>query len=57
MPYIYVLSISGQFKCGWNGYNQILVNAVEPLTPEQLNWHPKEKFNSVRELVRHINLG
>jgi uncharacterized damage-inducible protein DinB len=42
---------------GWNGYNQSLVNAVMPLTPEQLNWRPEEKFNSMGELVRHISLG
>lgn len=42
---------------GWNGYNQSIINAVTPLTPAQLNWRPKEKFNSVGELVRHISLG
>jgi len=42
---------------GWNGYNQSIVNAVTPLTREQLAWRPAEKFNSVGELVRHISLG
>ena len=42
---------------GWNGYHQSIVNAVKPLTPEQLLWRPAENFNSVGELVRHISLG
>lgn len=42
---------------GWNGYHQSIVNAVKPLTPEQLIWRPSENFNSVGELVRHISLG
>jgi uncharacterized damage-inducible protein DinB len=42
---------------GWNGYHQSIVNAVKPLTPEQLHWRPAENFNSVGDLVRHISLG
>jgi uncharacterized damage-inducible protein DinB len=42
---------------GWNGYHQSIVNAVKPLTPEQLHWRPAENFNSIGELVRHISLG
>jgi uncharacterized damage-inducible protein DinB len=42
---------------GWNGYQQSIVNAVQPLTPEQLIWRPAQNFNSVGELVRHISLG
>ncbi len=42
---------------GWNGYHQSIVNAVSPLTQEQLIWRPAKKFNSVGELVRHISLG
>jgi uncharacterized damage-inducible protein DinB len=42
---------------GWDGYHQSLVNAVNPLSPEQLNWRPAEKFFTVGELVRHISLG
>ena len=42
---------------GWNGYHQSMVNAVTPLTSEQLIWRPKDNFNSVGELVRHISLG
>lgn len=49
-------SLSNIFD-GWNGYNQSIIKAVAPLTLEQLNWRPKENFNSVGELVRHISLG
>jgi uncharacterized damage-inducible protein DinB len=42
---------------GWNGYQESIVHAVEPLTLEQLAWRPKENFYSVGELVRHISLG
>ncbi len=42
---------------GWNGYQQSIVNAVNPLTREQLAWRPAENFSSVGELVRHISLG
>lgn len=42
---------------GWQGYQQSIVNAVEPLTPDQLRWRPAENFNSVGELARHISLG
>lgn len=42
---------------GWNGYQQSIVSAVTPLTPDQLNWRPAENFNTVGELVRHISLG
>jgi len=42
---------------GWNGYNQSIINAVKPLTPEQLSWRPKADFYSVGELARHISLG
>ena len=42
---------------GWNGYQQSIVNAVEPLTREQLVWRPAQNLHSVGELVRHISLG
>ena len=42
---------------GWNGYNQSLAHAVQPLTREQLAWRPGENLNSVGELARHISLG
>ena len=65
----YTLTMKGEYKMtksieslqnifdGWNGYHQSIVNAVTPLTPEQLIWRPKDNFNSVGELVRHISLG
>ena len=42
---------------GWNGYQTSLVNAIAPLTPEQLRWRPAPDLRSVGELVRHISLG
>ncbi len=42
---------------GWQGYNQSLIHAIQPLTPQQLAWRPTEKMNSVGELARHISLG
>ena len=42
---------------GWNGYNRSIVNAIQPLTREQLIWRPEKSFNSVGELARHISLG
>lgn len=42
---------------GWNGYQTSLVNAISPLTREQLEWRPARDANSVGELARHISLG
>ncbi len=42
---------------GWDGYHSSIVNAVAPLTPEQLAWRPWAQMRSVGELVRHIALG
>jgi len=42
---------------GWNGYHQSIVNAVKPLTSNQLAWRPTNNLKSVGELVRHIALG
>lgn len=42
---------------GWNGYHRSIVNAVTPLSQEQLIWRPGNDFNSVGELVRHISFG
>lgn len=42
---------------GWNGYNESIINAIQPLTAEQLAWRPQEGFLSVGELARHISLG
>jgi uncharacterized damage-inducible protein DinB len=42
---------------GWDGYRQSIINAVVPLTVEQLAWRPAPHLRSVGELVRHIALG
>lgn len=42
---------------GWNGYQKSIVNAVAPLTQNQLAWRPADNFNTVGELIRHISLG
>ncbi|MFO7538829.1 MAG: DinB family protein [Chloroflexota bacterium] len=42
---------------GWDGYRQSIINAVAPLTIEQLAWRPAAHLRSVGELVRHIALG
>jgi len=42
---------------GWEGYQQALLSAVTPLTPEQLAWRPAPHLRPVGELVRHIALG
>jgi uncharacterized damage-inducible protein DinB len=42
---------------GWEGHQTSLVQAIAPLTREQLLWRPGDEFNSVGELARHISLG
>ena len=42
---------------GWDGHQTSLVQAIAPLTPEQLIWRPAAKLNSVGELARHISLA
>lgn len=42
---------------GWDGYQRSILEAVEPLTREQLAWRPADHLRSVGELVRHIALG
>ena len=42
---------------GWDGYQQSLLQAITPLTSEQLAWRPAAHLRSVGELVRHIALG
>jgi uncharacterized damage-inducible protein DinB len=42
---------------GWEGYQRSLVNAVRPLTAEQLAWRPAPHLRSVGELVGHIGQG
>ena len=42
---------------GWHGHQTSLVQAIAPLTAEQLRWRPAPSLNSVGELARHISLG
>ena len=42
---------------GWEGYQRSLVNAVRPLTAEQLAWRPAPHLRAVGELVGHIGQG
>jgi uncharacterized damage-inducible protein DinB len=42
---------------GWDGYRQSIVQAVAPLTMEQLNWRPATNMRSAGEIARHIALG
>jgi uncharacterized damage-inducible protein DinB len=42
---------------GWNGYQTGLVNAISPLTSEQLSWRPTPESRSVGAIARHIGLG
>jgi len=42
---------------GWAGYQHSLVEAVRPLTPEQLAWRPAPQLRSVGELAAHIAHG
>ncbi len=42
---------------GWNGHQTSLVNAIAPLTPEQLRWRPAPHLQSVGEVARHISFG
>jgi len=42
---------------GWDGYQRSILQAVSPLTREQLAWRPADHLRSVGELIRHIALG
>jgi uncharacterized damage-inducible protein DinB len=42
---------------GWDGYRRAILQAVAPLTPEQVAWRPAAHLRTVGELVRHIALG
>jgi hypothetical protein len=42
---------------GWNGYQTSLVNAVSPLSREQLICQPKSNLRSIGYMARHISLG
>jgi uncharacterized damage-inducible protein DinB len=42
---------------GWNGYQTSLVNAITPLTREQLIWRPTPNLRSIGDTARHLSLG
>jgi uncharacterized damage-inducible protein DinB len=42
---------------GWDGYQHSILQAVTPLTCDQLAWRPAAHMRSAGELVRHIALG
>lgn len=42
---------------GWQGHQASLVNAIAPLTADQLMWKPAPHANSIGEIARHISLG
>lgn len=43
-----------QTYAGWDVYNRCLVDAVAPLTPEQLEMRPAPNLRNVYEIVTHI---
>ena len=46
-----------QLLDGWNGYQSSLVNAITPLTSQQLLWKPAASSRCIGETARHISLG
>jgi uncharacterized damage-inducible protein DinB len=42
---------------GWEGYQRSLVDAIRPLTREQLAYHPAPQLRSLGELAGHISRG
>ena len=42
---------------GWDGFQTSLVDAIAPLTPQQLRWRPGIMLRSVGQIARHISLG
>jgi uncharacterized damage-inducible protein DinB len=42
---------------GWDSHQLALVQAISPLTPEQLAWRPSSHLRSVGEIISHIALG
>lgn len=51
------MSALGAVFDGWNGYQTSILHAIEPLTPEQLNWRPAPKVRALGEVIRHVGLG
>jgi len=50
------LNISNIFE-GWHGYQVSLQNALERLTPSQLDFRPARHVRSLGEIFRHLALG
>jgi uncharacterized damage-inducible protein DinB len=42
---------------GWQGYHHSLVEAIRPLSNEQLEWRARPEMSSVREIAWHIASG
>jgi uncharacterized damage-inducible protein DinB len=42
------------FYQGWENYQDLLIKAITPLTPEQLAYRPAPQLRSVGENARHI---
>ncbi len=42
---------------GWEGHQTALVDAIRPLTAEQLAWRPAPHLRSVGEVAGHISQG
>jgi uncharacterized damage-inducible protein DinB len=47
------VTLAGLYK-GWDRYQDLLVQTVEPLTDEQLAWRAAPNLRSAGELVAHI---
>ncbi len=47
------VTLATPFK-GWDRYQDLLVQTVQPLTSEQLAWRPAPQLRSAGELVAHI---
>ena len=42
---------------GWGGFQASLIQAIGPLSADQLRWRPSANLHSVGELARHISMG
>ncbi len=42
---------------GWQGYNTSLINAIRPLSAEQLSFRPMPDANSIGEIIQHLCAG
>ena len=51
------MSTLGAIFDGWNGYQTSILDAIKPLTAEQLLWRAAPRVRSLGEIVRHISLG